>query len=74
MYHLTANLIYLNGVINKFIKMNDNEKEIFEKTYQNALRILDFSSQTEKTLTSKLAQKGYSKEIILEVMIRLKNI
>ena len=50
----------------------NNEDINIEKPYQNALKILDFSPQTEKVLYLKLLKKGYSKEIIKKVIDKLK--
>jgi regulatory protein len=50
----------------------DNEDLKIEKPYQNALRILDYSPQTEKQLFLKLLKKGYTKQIINKVINKLK--
>ena len=51
--------------------MNNNE---LNKAYNKALELLNIAPHTEKTLTNKLYKKGYSKEIILEVIEMLKKV
>ena len=50
----------------------ENNNYDFEMIYQKALRLLDYSNQTEKTLFNKLIKKGYNKDIIRKVIERLK--
>ena len=50
----------------------DKDDLIIEKAYQKALAILDFSPQTEKILEVKLIKKGFSKQIIKNVINKLK--
>ncbi len=51
----------------------NNEDLKIEKIYQHALKILNFAPQTEQMLSIKLIKKGYSKNIIEEVIKKLKD-
>lgn len=50
---------------------NDDLK--IEKPYQQALKILDFSPQTEKGIFLKLLKKGYPKQVVKKVIYKLKD-
>jgi|GEM_PF-930601 len=50
----------------------DNNDILADKAYQNALRLLDYSPQTEKMISDKLKKKGYNEEIIVYTIKKLK--
>ncbi len=49
----------------------DDNDVIFNEAYNKALKLLDYSAQTRKMLYQKMIKKGFTKEIINNVLNRL---
>ena len=55
-------------------KLNSDDANNFDKAYKNALKIINFAPQMEKSLTDKLKKKGYETTVIENVIDYLKEL